>query len=50
MIIATQSITDIWTALIAIASVLTLLYVKKLNEPGIICIAAILGLVIKTWL
>ena len=50
MIIAIQSITDIWTALIAIGSVLTLLYVKKLNEPGIICIAAVLGLVIKTWM
>lgn len=50
MIIATQSITDIWTALIAIASVLTLLYVKKLNEPGIICIAAVLGLIIKWWI
>lgn len=50
MIIATQSIIDIWTALIAIGSVPTLLYVKKLNEPGIICIAAVLGLIIKIWM
>ena len=48
IIIATRSIVDIPTALIAVASMLALTYVKKLQEPHIIVIAAIIGVIIKT--
>ncbi len=47
IIIATRSIIDIPTALIAIASMTALIYVKKLQEPHIIVLAAIVGLAIK---
>ena len=47
IIIGLRSITDIPTALIAIAAVLGLVYIKKLQEPYIIGIAAIIGLLIK---
>jgi chromate transporter len=50
IIIATRSIIDIPTALIAIASVLALIYVKKIQEPYIILVAAVIGLVLKTLL
>jgi chromate transporter len=50
IIIATRSITDITTALIAIATVLALIYIKKIQEPYIILIAAVLGLVLKSFL
>jgi len=50
IVIASRSITDIPTALIATASALALLYIKKIQEPFIILIAAVLGMVIKTWL
>ncbi len=48
IVIGTRSIVDVTTALIAAASVLALIYVKKLQEPYIIIIAAIIGLLIKT--
>jgi chromate transporter len=47
IVIGTRSITDIPTSLIAIAAVLALIYIKKLQEPYIIGVAAILGLLIK---
>ncbi|MEP6846656.1 MAG: chromate efflux transporter, partial [Panacibacter sp.] len=47
VVIAIRSIIDIPTAVIATATVLGLVYVKKLQEPYIILIAAILGFVIK---
>jgi chromate transporter len=47
IVIASRAITDIPTALIAIAAALALLYFKKLKEPYIILIAAAIGLVIK---
>ena len=47
IIIGLRSIRDIPTALIAIAAVLGLVYIKKLQEPYIIGIAAIIGLLIK---
>jgi chromate transporter len=47
IIIGFRSITDIPTLLIAITAVLALLYLKKLQEPYIIAIAAIVGLLIK---
>jgi chromate transporter len=47
IVIATRSIIDIPTAIIAICSVLGLVYVRKLQEPAIIGIAAIIGIMIK---
>lgn len=47
IVIATRSIVDIPTALIAIGTVLVLIYVKKLQEPHIIGIAALLGILLK---
>jgi chromate transporter len=48
IIIATRSIVDLATALIAVVSVLTLIYLKKVQEPYIILAAAILGVIIKS--
>ena len=41
---------DIPSVLIAVATVLALLYVKKIQEPYIILIAAIIGLILKSFL
>jgi chromate transporter len=49
IIIAMRSVVDISTALIAIASVLSLIYIKKMQEPYIIGTAAIIGLLIKAF-
>lgn len=48
IIIGTRSITDITTAVIAVLSVLALIYIKKIQEPYIILISAIIGLILKT--
>lgn len=47
VIIATRSITDIPTALIAIAAILALIYIKKIQEPYIILVAAVIGIILK---
>jgi chromate transporter len=47
IVIATRSIIDIPTAIIALAAMLTLIYVRKVQEPHVIIAAAILGIVIK---
>ncbi|MCW3093814.1 MAG: chromate transporter, chromate ion transporter family [Ferruginibacter sp.] len=47
IVIATRSITDFSTALIALASLLSLIYIKKIQEPYIIAVAAILGILLK---
>lgn len=47
IVIATRSITDIPTALIAIATIFALLYIKKIQEPYVIAVAALLGIFIK---
>jgi len=41
---------DIPSVLIAVATVLALLYIKKIQEPYIILVAAVIGLVLKTLL
>ena len=46
-VIAGRSIIDIPTTVIAIATVFALLYIKKIQEPYIIAVAAILGLLLK---
>jgi chromate transporter len=48
IIIATRSIIDIPTTVIGIASMLALIYIKKLQEPYIIIVAAIIGVIIKS--
>ena len=48
VIIGTRSITDITTAIIAVLSILALIYIKKIQEPYIILISAIIGLILKT--
>lgn len=47
IIIATRSIVDIPTALIAVLTILTLLYIKKIQEPYIILVSAFIGVLIK---
>lgn len=50
IVIATRSIVDYITFLIATGTVFTLIYVKKMQEPFIILIAALLGIIIKLFL
>ncbi|TWI78992.1 chromate transporter [Lacibacter cauensis] len=50
IVIATRSIIDIPTAIITIASLAALIYFKKIQEPYIILVAALAGLLIKYWL
>jgi chromate transporter len=46
-VIASKNISDIPTALIAVATIFALLYFRKIQEPLIIAVAAILGIIIK---
>ncbi len=47
IVIAMRSIKDLPTAVIAVATLLALIYFKKLQEPFIIAIAAAIGLILK---
>jgi chromate transporter len=47
VVIALRTIIDIPTAIIAIGTIFLLLYVKKLKEPHIIALAALLGIISK---
>ncbi|WP_448701991.1 chromate transporter [Mucilaginibacter sp. AW1-3] len=47
VIIATRSIVDIPTTLIALATAIVLIFVKKVQEPQLIAAAALLGILIK---
>lgn len=47
IVIATKSIIDIATAFIALTSLLALIYIKKIQEPYVIAVAALLGLLLK---
>jgi len=49
IVIGIKSIYDIPTAIIAVITVLSLLYIKKLREPYIILAAAAAGLLIRTF-
>lgn len=49
IVIGLRSIIDIPTTLIAVITVLTLIYLKKVQEPYIILIAAIAGVIIKSF-
>jgi len=46
-VIAIRVIRDIPTALIAVATIISLLYFKKLPAPLLILIAAAIGLILK---
>jgi chromate transporter len=48
IVIARRSISDIPTALIALGAIFALLYIKKIQEPYIIAVAAMIGLIIKS--
>jgi chromate transporter len=48
-VIATRSIIDLPTVLIALTTGLSLIYIKKLQEPQLIVIAGILGIIIKNY-
>lgn len=50
IVIASRSIVDVPTVIIAMATVLALLYIKKLKELHLIFLAALTGLVIKLWM
>jgi chromate transporter len=50
IVIATRSITDISTTMIAIAAILSLAYSKKIREPYIIFGSAVIGLILKNLL
>jgi chromate transporter len=50
IIIGTRSIVDITTAIIAVITVFALIYIRKLQEPHIIVVAAVAGLLIKSFL
>jgi chromate transporter len=50
IVIATRSIVDIPSGLMAVATVLALIYVKKLSEPYLILLAAVIGVALKTFL
>ena len=50
IVIASRSIVDTPTAIIALATALSLGYVKKIKELHLIFFAALIGLVIKLWL
>ncbi|MEJ5961419.1 chromate transporter [Pedobacter immunditicola] len=50
IIIATRAIVDIPTAMIAVLSMLALIYIKKIKEPQLILVSAIAGLLLKTFL
>ena len=47
IIIGMRSITDIITTAVAITSVMALLYFKKLQEPYVILVAAVVGILVK---
>ena len=50
LVLGKRQITDITSAAIALVTVLVLLKFKKIQEPVIIVVAALLGLLLKTWL
>ncbi|WP_426670098.1 chromate transporter [Mucilaginibacter sp. McL0603] len=47
IIIGLRTITDLPTIIIGVGAILTLVYIKRMQEPYIIAIAAVIGLLIK---
>lgn len=50
IIIGLKSIVDVPTGMIAVLAILSLIYIRKMKEPYLILIAAILGFIVKTFL
>jgi chromate transporter len=50
LVLAKRQITDITSAIIALVTIVVLLKFKKVQEPVIIVTAALLGLLLKSWL
>lgn len=50
IIIAMRAIIDIPTALIAVCSMLALIFLKKIKEPYLIIVSAVIGLILKLWI
>jgi chromate transporter len=50
LVLGKRQITDLGAAIIAIVTIAVLLRFKKIQEPVIIVVAALLGLLLKTWL
>jgi chromate transporter len=50
LVLGKRQLTDLTAAIIALVTILLLLKFKKLQEPLIIVAAALLGLLLKTWL
>ena len=48
IVIAMRAVVDIPSTLIAVGALLALIYIKKIQEPYIILIAAAIGYIIKT--
>lgn len=47
LVMGTQSIVDFPTSIIAVLTILALLYIKKIQEPYIILVSALLGIILK---
>jgi len=50
LVLGKRQITDITSAIIALTTIVVLLKFKKVQEPVIIVVAALLGLLLKSWL
>ena len=50
IIIGLKSIVDITTGIMALLVILSLIFIRKIKEPYVILVAAILGFIIKTYL
>jgi chromate transporter len=50
IVIAIRTIKDIPTVLLALLTMIVLIKMKKITEPMIILIAAVIGLILKLWI
>jgi chromate transporter len=50
LVLGKRQITDVTSAIIALVTIVVLLKLKKVQEPVIIAVAALIGLALKTWL
>jgi chromate transporter len=50
LVLGKRQITDVTSAIIALVTIVVLLKFKKVQEPFIIVVAALLGLLLKSWL
>jgi chromate transporter len=49
IVIGIRSITDMATAIIALTTVFAMIYIKKIQEPYIIAVAAVIGIILKSF-